>query len=176
MLLTIYIYGVTGMKLYGNVCQTMREESGGSSSAVENDCQEIGPQFNFWSIGSSVSDPQTSTSAAIFMDSVICTESNPIECLRVFQMLLLFQLATGHSATTVMKDITAHTDGTVVFPFFCSFYIVSNYVLLNLFIAVLLENFELGVSADKFVITKDDIEFFKLQVKRSPTQREAEWL
>lgn len=44
-----------------------------------------------------------------------------------------------------------------------SFHIVTNIIFLNLFIAVLLENYELGVAADKFDIKREDIEDLKLQ-------------
>jgi hypothetical protein len=125
--LVLYIYGVTGMKIYGNVCNPDNPPE--DDSVGDGICITIGERFNFWDISSSMS--------------------------------LMFQLATGFDSADLMKDINAETDGKIVFMFFVSFYVMSNYVLLNLFIAVLLENFELGVSADKFELSKADIEDFK---------------
>ena len=72
-----------------------------------------------------------------------CEQINDLENFRnIFtSMMFLFQISTGQDFKSIMFDIRAQ-DGFAVTTFFISFYIVSIFVFLNLFIAVLLEAFE----------------------------------
>ena len=92
-MLMLYVYGVAGMQLYGNL----------------EECDKINDNQNFRTIFSS--------------------------------MMYLFQISTGQDFKSIMFDIRAQ-DGLFVAAFFISFYTVSIYVFINLFIAVLLEAFE----------------------------------
>jgi len=92
-ILVLYVYGVAGMQLYGNL----------------EECDKINDNQNFRNIFTS--------------------------------MMYLFQISTGQDFKSIMFDIRAQ-DGQFVAPFFVSFYTVSIYVFINLFVAVLLEAFE----------------------------------
>jgi len=112
--LLLYIYGVAGMMLYGNL----------------EECDKINDLQNFRNIFNA--------------------------------MMYLFQISTGQDFKSIMYDIRAQ-DGQFVAPFFISFYVLSIYVFLNLFVAVLLEAFErefddtftLDISSDDLVEFKD---------------------
>ena len=52
-----------------------------------------------------------------------------------------------------MKDFATH-DLPVVFIFFLAFYLIGNLIMINLFVAVLLENFEANIADDTFAITE----------------------
>ena len=76
-------------------------------------------------------------------------------------MMLLFQVTTGQPLPALILDCRLHSGNPAsVVPFFSTFYIVTNFVFLNLFIALLLENFEYNWSAD-FVVTEEDVRNFK---------------
>eukprot|EP01052_Picozoa_sp_SAG31_P021248 SAG31_NODE_1633_length_7689_cov_3.155599_2_plen_1828_part_00 len=126
ILLLIFIYGVLGMKVYGNVCAT--------ASRAQR-CEALGHRATF----------QTTHSS----------------------MVLLFQIMTGEDTSRIMRDIMNEcgSDCSTSFLWFyvVSYHILTNIIFLNLFVAVLLENYELGVAADNFDITKDDVESLKLQ-------------
>ena len=92
-MIVLYIYGVAGMQLYGNL----------------EECSKINDLQNFRTIFSS--------------------------------MMYLFQISTGQDFKSIMFDIRAQ-DGQFVAAYFISFYTISIYVFINLFIAVLLEAFE----------------------------------
>ena len=78
-------------------------------------------------------------------------------------MQILFQVATGQDTSGIMSDLTINSNGNVVFGFFLTFYVFSNLVLLNLFVAVLMENFEQNIEDKTFAIREGDIEDFRRQ-------------
>ena len=79
-------------------------------------------------------------------------------------MSLLFELATNEDASPIMRDLNnQEPDLTGVWFYFASFYIISNFILLNLFVAAIVENYELGVAADKFDISKKDVDSIQQQ-------------
>jgi hypothetical protein len=139
--LVVFIWGVAGMKIYGNVCSRATHEydssegkmmPSSSSAKFVSGCEVINVRASFESI----------TKA----------------------MRLMFELATNQDASPVIRDIKANTDSSSwVTPFFATFYVVSNFILLNLFVAAIVENYELGVAADKFDVNKNDIEHLHAQ-------------
>ena len=78
-------------------------------------------------------------------------------------MVLLFQVATGQDTSGIIDDLARNTKGTAVFPYFLAFYIFTNLILLNLFVAVLLENFESNIEDNTFAITEEDVDHFQDQ-------------
>ena len=97
ILLMIFIYGVIGMKLFGNLCG-----EGASGGAAR--CAVLRVRCSFHSI----------------------TES----------MNLLFELATNQDSSGVMRDIYGSGGGSAfVWWYFTTFYIISNFILINLFVA-----------------------------------------
>ena len=74
-------------------------------------------------------------------------------------MLLMFRVITGeqwNSAMHLLRD-----DGhTVAVPFFIIFIVISNFILLNLFIAVILENFENALHTEHNKTQKRNLEDF----------------
>ena len=111
--LVVFIWGVAGMKIYGNVCSRATHEydsnegkmmPSSSSAKFVSGCEVINVRASFESI----------TKA----------------------MRLMFELATNQDASPVIRDIKANTDSSSwVTPFFATFYVVSNFILLNLFVA-----------------------------------------
>lgn len=76
-------------------------------------------------------------------------------------MLVVYRMSTGESWNGIMHDCMAA--GTVVTVFyFTSFVLLGQFIMLNLFVAVILENFEREMAAaeDKHDIRPDDIERF----------------
>jgi hypothetical protein len=119
--LVIFIYGVVGMKLFGNVC--------------------------------SPDDP--------LLDASACEVINIRGTFRSIlgSMAILFEITTNEDASPLMRDL--NDNGSVSQPvvslFFGSFYMLSNFILLNLLVAAIVENYELGVAADQFDMTEADV-------------------
>ena len=100
--------------------------------------------------------------------------------------MLLFQVTTGQPLPTLIIDsacsprLDATPDCTqggsgetgTVMLFLSTFYIISNFVFLNLFIALLLENFEYNWSAD-FIVNEEDVHGFKDKWLKSTDSRDA---
>ena len=78
-------------------------------------------------------------------------------------MVLLFQICTGQDTAGIMQDLSNNAGSTLIFPFFLMFYVLANLVMINLFVAVLLENFEYNIADESFSITEEDVELFKDQ-------------
>eukprot|EP01050_Picozoa_sp_SAG11_P025940 SAG11_NODE_6035_length_1405_cov_1.515314_1_plen_468_part_11 len=77
----------------------------------------------------------------------------------VSSMQLLVQMTTGMTLPPLIIDCQRYRGGTVL-PFLFVFYLISNFLFLNLFIALVLENFEYNWS-DDFAITDDAFEELK---------------
>ena len=77
-------------------------------------------------------------------------------------MKLLFQITTGNPLPLMIEDIkhTAELPWTIT-PFVFVFFILSNFIFLNVFIALLLENFEYNLEGE-FAIEEVDVDTFKL--------------
>eukprot|EP01052_Picozoa_sp_SAG31_P009474 SAG31_NODE_498_length_14861_cov_3.405026_5_plen_485_part_00 len=73
---------------------------------------------------------------------------------------LLFQCATGQDWKFVMYAL-GDDARSGVFIYFASFFFLSNYILANLFIAVILDNFSSCLREQELEITEDDIAIFK---------------
>lgn len=77
----------------------------------------------------------------------------------VSSIMLLFQVTTGQSLMGVTTECRA-VAGPVSVIFFVAYFIATNMLLVNLFIAVLLDNFDLMGSED-MAVSDMDIEMFK---------------
>ena len=55
----------------------------------------------------------------------------------------------------IMNECGSECSTSFLWFYVVSYHILTNIIFLNLFVAVLLENYELGVAADNFDITKD---------------------
>eukprot|EP01083_Nonionella_stella_P278331 946520_1 len=85
-----------------------------------------------------------------------------------FAVLTLYRIATGESWNGIMHDVTANLKCSMpaceqVYPlvYFLSFVILGQFMMLNLFIAIILENFEhVAEPHSAETITFDDIEAF----------------
>ena len=76
-------------------------------------------------------------------------------------MMLLFQVTTGQPLPALILDCRLHSGNPAsVVPFFSTFYIITNFVFLNLFIALLLENFEYNLEGE-FAIEEVEVDSFK---------------
>jgi hypothetical protein len=77
-------------------------------------------------------------------------------------MKLLFQITTGNPLPLMIQDIkyTAKLPGTAL-PFVFVFFILSNFIFLNVFIALLLENFEYNLEGE-FAIEEVEVDQFKI--------------
>jgi len=82
-------------------------------------------------------------------------------------MRLLFQIATGQDfifkAEALEREMIAcgYFGTFLVTPYMIVFYITSVYIFVNLFIAMLLENFELNFDPDALDVKQSDLEAFK---------------
>ena len=76
-------------------------------------------------------------------------------------MKLLFQISTGNPLPMLINDIqsTADMPGSIV-PFIFVFFVLSNFIFLNVFIALLLENFEYNLEGE-FAIEEVEVDSFK---------------
>eukprot|EP01052_Picozoa_sp_SAG31_P013695 SAG31_NODE_830_length_11688_cov_35.424023_1_plen_1846_part_00 len=75
-------------------------------------------------------------------------------------MFLLFQCATGQDFLGLMIELRLH-GCSAVSTFFISYYVSSVYLFLNIFIAALLENFEITFDVESLDIKSLDIEAFQ---------------
>ncbi|GMH51784.1 hypothetical protein TrLO_g993 [Triparma laevis f. longispina] len=76
-----------------------------------------------------------------------------------YSMLTLFRTATGESWNGLMHDLEAKGHA-VALPYFMSFVVIGTFIMLNLFIAVILENFAEAQNEDDFHLNNDHIEQF----------------
>ena len=83
-------------------------------------------------------------------------------------MKLLFQITTGNPLPLMITDIQNTADlAWTITPFTFFFFVVSNFIFLNVFIALLLENFEYNLEGE-FAIEEVDAEQFGVAWKKSP--------
>jgi len=85
-------------------------------------------------------------------------------------MKTLIRMITGEDWQGLMHDYMNHSNcsrklGNCVHPvlaffYFCSYMLIGMFVLLNLFIAIILENFSIATSEEHAVVSKKDIEKF----------------
>lgn len=96
-------------------------------------------------------------------------DGNPLKAINEYtnfsgfwsSFMVLFQVTTGQPLPSLIIDCTLYSDDeALILPFFSIFYIISNFVFLNLFIALLLENFEYNWSVD-FIVNEADVHDFK---------------
>lgn len=90
-------------------------------------------------------------------------------------MKLLFQITTGNPLPLMIEDLRneAALPGTII-PFIFVFFVISNFVLLNVFIALLLENFEYNLEGE-FAIEEVDVKLFKVRLSRYETVARSEF-
>jgi len=89
-------------------------------------------------------------------------------------MKLLFQITTGNPLPLMIEDIkyTAQLPWTIT-PFVFVFFILSNFIFLNVFIALLLENFEYNLEGE-FAIEEVEVDQFKLDWDESEHVNDGE--
>ena len=76
-------------------------------------------------------------------------------------MRFLFQITTGQSFKGVTQDCVAYSDFPfAVKPFFFSYFLLTNFIFLSLFVALLLDNLAL-MGSDEFAISDVDIQLFR---------------
>lgn len=92
--------------------------------------------------------------------------------------LLLFRMSTGESWNGVMHDCAQGAEVWIVVVYFTSFVLVGQFVMLNLFVAVILENFENEMEAENDVnsVKPADMELFAIEWAKihARLKREAE--
>ena len=76
-------------------------------------------------------------------------------------MLTLFRTSTGESWNGIMHELEA-AGYFIAIPFFISFVVLGTFIMLNLFIAVILENFSDAQAVDENAFCHDHIEQFSL--------------
>merc|ERR1711871_878258 len=84
---------------------------------------------------------------------------------------LLFQISTGQDRMNLCKEVKLRLDDVepaaeskhdmMTFFYFMSFYVASVFVFLNLFVAVLLENFEMNFESELLDLNPAHVEQFK---------------
>lgn len=79
-------------------------------------------------------------------------------------MMVLLQLSAGQAFRPMITDCQAHTDNSPVLVtlFFVMFFVISNFIFISLFEALLLDNFDL-LGSDEFSISDLDITIFREQ-------------
>jgi hypothetical protein len=78
-------------------------------------------------------------------------------------MRLLFQITTGNPLPLMIEDLRHEASlPATIMPFIFIFFVISNFVLLNVFIALLLENFEYNLEGE-FAIEEVGVDRFKVR-------------
>lgn len=77
-------------------------------------------------------------------------------------MVTMFRMSTGESWNGLMHECAKHTSDSVALVFFGSFVVLGQFLMLNLFVAVILENFENEMAANEEdgKVKKSDLESF----------------
>jgi hypothetical protein len=75
---------------------------------------------------------------------------------------LLFQIATGQDFMNLVSELSQVAPDAVLgsFTFVCSFYTIVKWVCLNIFVVVLLENFEDNFDTDLMELSQEDLDEF----------------
>ena len=102
---------------------------------------------------------------------------------------LLFQCAAGQDWKFIMYAVGGEPCGYdckddqsfpstqgLAFVYFCSFFFLSNYILLNLFVAVILDNFSASMREQELDISEADFEAFKYTFRDHTTDKTPEVL
>ena len=95
-------------------------------------------------------------------------------------MALLFQCAAGQDWKFVMYNLTSNREGDPgfskygVFLYFSLFFFFSNYILLNLFIAVILDNFSACLREEDLEVDEEQIVLFKETFRDNCTEDSVE--
>jgi hypothetical protein len=93
-------------------------------------------------------------------------------------IMLLIQVCAGQDWKFVMYAVGGEPgrDGPYSMPYtafmyFCSLFFFSNYILLNLFIAVILDNFAASMREQELDISEEDFEYFKYAFRLRATDK-----
>eukprot|EP01052_Picozoa_sp_SAG31_P010413 SAG31_NODE_570_length_14016_cov_10.573543_4_plen_2093_part_00 len=94
---------------------------------------------------------------------------------------LLFQCATGQDWKFVMYAVGGEpgqpgATSSIAFLFFGSFFFLSNYILLNLFVAVILDNFSASMRESELRVSEEDVVAFKFKFRQKTTDKQPEML
>ena len=76
-------------------------------------------------------------------------------------MQMLVQISTGTALPPIVADLQLYR-GAAVIPFIAVFYLLTNFMFLNLFIALVLENFEYNCAEEDFAISQEALEELKV--------------
>ena len=86
--------------------------------------------------------------------------------------MLLMQVCAGQDWKFVMYAVGGepgrdgpHSMQYTAFMYFCSLFFFSNYILLNLFIAVILDNFAASMREQELDISEEDFEYFDYEIR-----------
>ena len=96
-------------------------------------------------------------------------------------MKLLFQVATGQDWKFVMYAVGGEpgqpeAKATSAFLFFASFFFFSNYILLNLFVAVILDNFSSSMRESELDVSEENFIEFKRKFRHRTSDEQPEML
>lgn len=94
---------------------------------------------------------------------------------------LLFQCATGQDWKFVMYAVGGEPgqpggDAATAFIYFGTFFFFSNYILLNLFVAVILDNFSASMRESELNVSEEDFVDFKFKFRKKTTDEQPEML
>ena len=102
----------------------------------------------------------------------------------VGSLMLLFQCAAGQDWKFVMYAVGGEPSSNpiqngagqsgIAFLYFFSFFFLSNYILLNLFIAVILDNFAASMREQALDISEADFEVFKYMFRERTNDKSPE--
>ena len=94
--------------------------------------------------------------------------------------MLLFQCATGQDWKFVMYAVAGEPgkegDAGLAFVFFGTFFFFSNYILLNLFVAVILDNFSASMRESELNVAEVDFIAFKFKFRSFTSDKQPEVL
>ena len=137
MSMVIFVFGVLAMKLFGNICPPPLDDD------MLQEQHNQGPGCDVINQQGTFRDIGSS-------------------------MAMLFELMTNQDVAPIMRDIERNGGADLpYFTFFGLFWLLANFILLNLFIACVVENYELGVAADSFEMTQKDVNTMREQWDRA---------
>lgn len=91
-------------------------------------------------------------------------------------MITLFRCSTGESWNGIMHDVSIEAGSAAATAFFVSFLVLGQFMMLNLLVAIILENFEREMDEDMDDVTPTDVENFTdawEAIQRDDTNRMA---
>jgi Ca2+-binding EF-hand superfamily protein len=165
-----FMWGIVGVQFYGNL-------PWGSAEFRSERCAHP-----FASSGGQIGPRECWYPAEWSQEGFLNKNDNFDNVWNAFR--LLFQISTGQDWANLMDEIRQRLDdlepsqGTLhavgVFSYFCTFYVATAFVFLNLFVAVLLENFEMNFEAHMLDLKEDHIEEFReVWVEHTSNQDES---